>query len=138
MLARNAKGGYIWLAATVVAIVADTVLHGLTNRDILLAVLTVGFVLMMLRANRLEESVITRYQERAVVSKINMDFERRVTVLRSFARALWPFWFVLVVGSIESALSADLNLGRYVLVAMIVLAVLTIPMRAWLAFALFK
>jgi hypothetical protein len=63
-LARSSNRWYIWATATAAVIVADVVLHGVTGRTIFLSLLSVTFAGLMFSAERAEDRVIARYQER--------------------------------------------------------------------------
>jgi hypothetical protein len=141
LLARESRGGYIWAAASAVVIVADIVLHGVTNFIIFPALLSMAFAGLMFSGKRAEDLVIARYQERPppVGRTTTMTLAERAAVLCLIGKTLCALWFVLLLWScVAFRLVGDLSLSRTLTEGMIVLALVTIPLRVFVAAALFR
>ncbi|MGA8325250.1 MAG: hypothetical protein WB757_04125 [Candidatus Cybelea sp.] len=140
ILARSSNGWYLWVAASAVLIVADMVIHGVTSLTIFPALLSVAFACLMFSGKRAEDLVIARYQERPPVvgSTTTMPFVTRVAILRLLGKCLWALWFVLLASCLTFAMVGDLNLSRALTEGMIVLALVAIPLRVFIAAALFR
>jgi hypothetical protein len=139
-LARESKGWWIWALASAVVIVADMAIHGVTSLNILPALLSIAFAGIMYTGKRAEDFVTVLYQERPpLVGRTKaMPLATRVTILRSLEKGLWALWFVLLASTLAFPLVGDLNLSWDFTVGMIVLALMTIPLRIFISAALFR
>ena len=139
ILARLSNGWYIWAAATAVVIVADMVLDGVTRLKIFLAPLSIAFAILMFSGKRAEDFVIARYQERPPpVGRAIMPLATGVAILRLLGKGLWALWFVLVTSSLLARLAGNLDLSDALTNGMVVLCLVTIPLRVFIAAALFR
>jgi hypothetical protein len=139
ILARLSNGWYIWAAASTVVIVADMVLHGVTNLNLFAAMLSIAFAVLMFSGKRAEDFVIARYQERPpLVGSTAIPLATRVSILQLLGKGLWALWFVLLSASLAFPLAGDLNMSKALTEGLIGLALATIPLRVFMAAALFR
>jgi hypothetical protein len=138
ILAHESKGRYIWATASVVVIVADMVLHGVTYLNLIPAGLSIIFAYFVFRGKLVEDRVIARYQKLAPVgTATTMATATRVEVLYLLEKSLWPAWFVLLASCLMFQLVGNLNSSRAITEGMIAFILAMIPLRIFIAAALF-
>jgi len=135
---RSSNGWYIWPAASAVVIVADMMLHGVTYLNMIPAGLSIVFAHFVFRGRIVEDRVIAHYQMLAPVGRTTtMANATRVEVLHLLEKALWPAWFVLLASCLMFQMAGNLNLSRAMTEGMIAFILVMIPLRIFIAAALF-
>jgi hypothetical protein len=138
ILARGSKGWYIWAAASAVVVVADMLLHGVTGLNLIPAGLSIVFAYFVFRGKLAEDLVISRYQKLAsAATGTTMTTATRFEVLHSLEKSLWPAWFVLLASCLMFQMAGNLSLSRASTEGMIVFILVMIPLRIFIAAALF-
>jgi len=136
--AHESKAWYIWATASAVVIVADMVLHGVTYLNTIPAGLSIIFAYFVFRGKLVENRVISHYQKLAPVGRTTtMTTAARVEVLHLLEKSLWPAWFVLLASCLMFQLVGNLNLSRAITEGMIAFILAMIPLRIFIAAALF-
>ena len=138
ILARLSNGSYIWAAASAAVIVIDMALHGVTSLNFFAAMLSLAFAVLMFSGKRAEDFVIARYQERPPRASTAMPLATGLAILRLLGKGLWALWFVLVAASLAFPLAGDLNMNRTLTAGLIGLALAAVPLRIFIAAAVFR
>lgn len=103
------------------------------------AMLSAVFAYFMFKGKVAQDWVIELYQERLTRTgrDSRMAPETRFAILRWLDKCLWASWFVLLACWLAFRLVGDLTLGSAIAEVMIAFVLGMIPLRLWIAAALF-